>query len=66
MADPAANFKVNPGHPVEYRPARAGEVGRNFASCDLARQLLGYSPTVRLAEGIPALWQWFTDEVFPG
>ena len=55
-----------PGHPVEYRPARAGEVGRNFASYDLARQLLGYSPTVRLADGIPALWRWFTDEVFSG
>jgi UDP-glucose 4-epimerase len=55
-----------PGHPVEYRPARAGEVGRNFARCDLARQLLGYSPAVRLADGIPALWRWFADEVFPG
>jgi UDP-glucose 4-epimerase len=33
-----------PGHPVEYRQARPGEVGRNFASYDLAHRLLGYSP----------------------
>jgi UDP-glucose 4-epimerase len=55
-----------PDHPVEYRPARPGEVGRNFASYDLARRLLGYSPTVRIEDGIPRLWQWFTTEVFRG
>lgn len=53
-----------PDHPIEYRPARAGEVGRNFASYELARDLLGYSPTVTREAGIPALWQWFKDEVF--
>jgi nucleoside-diphosphate-sugar epimerase len=63
-------------HPVVYRPARAGEVGRaggrgragevgrNFASCDLARRLLGYSPTVRIEDGVPLVWQWFADEIF--
>ena len=35
-----------PDQPVEYRPKQAGEVGRNFASCDLANQMLGYAPTV--------------------
>jgi UDP-glucose 4-epimerase len=53
-----------PDHPIEYRPARPGEVGRNFASYDLAHELLGYSPTVRREDGIPLLWQWFKDEVF--
>ena len=53
-----------PAHPVEYRPARPGEVGRNFARYDLARELLGYHPTVPIAEGIPQLWEWFTAEVF--
>jgi UDP-glucose 4-epimerase len=53
-----------PDHPVEYRPARPGEVGRNFARCDLARELLGYRPTVRIADGIPQLWEWFCAEVF--
>jgi UDP-glucose 4-epimerase len=53
-----------PDHPIEYKPMRPGEVGRNFASYDLARELLGYSPTVRREDGIPRLWQWFSDEVF--
>jgi UDP-glucose 4-epimerase len=53
-----------PGHPIEYRPKRAGEVGRNFATYDLANQLLGYAPTVTREVGIPRTWQWFQEEVF--
>jgi phosphatidylserine/phosphatidylglycerophosphate/cardiolipin synthase-like enzyme len=40
------------------------EKSRNTATYDLARELLGYSPTVRREDGIPLLWQWFKDEVF--
>ncbi|HSZ39020.1 MAG TPA: SDR family NAD(P)-dependent oxidoreductase [Trebonia sp.] len=54
-----------PEHPIEYRPHRAGEVGRNFASYDLAHELLGYSPTVSREDGIPELWKWFQESVFP-
>jgi UDP-glucose 4-epimerase len=64
LADLCRQAAGRPGHPIEYRPARPGEVGRNFASYDLAHQLLGYSPTVRREDGIPLLWQWFKDEVF--
>jgi len=64
LADLCRRAAGRPGHPVEYRPARPGEVGRNFASYDLARRLLGYSPTVRIEDGIPQLWQWFNEEVF--
>jgi UDP-glucose 4-epimerase len=53
-----------PGHPIEYRPKRAGEVGRNFASYELAKELLGYEPTVSREAGIPRTWKWFQDEVF--
>ena len=35
-----------PDHPVEYRPRRPGEVDRNFASYDLAEQMLGYKPSI--------------------
>jgi nucleoside-diphosphate-sugar epimerase len=51
-------------HPVEYRPARAGEVGRNFASYDLARQLLGYEPSISREDGIRRTWRWFQESVF--
>ncbi len=53
-----------PGHAIEYRPKRAGEVGRNFASYDLAKELLGYQPAVSREAGIPRTWRWFQDEVF--
>jgi UDP-glucose 4-epimerase len=53
-----------PGHPVEYRPARAGEVGRNFASYELARQMLGYAPSIGREEGIGRTWRWFQESVF--
>jgi len=53
-----------PEHPVEYRPARPGEVGRNFASYDLARQQLGYAPSVTREDGMRSTWQWFTESVF--
>jgi len=53
-----------PGHPLEYRPKRAGEVGRNFASYGLANQMLGYAPAVTVEAGIPRTWQWFEENVF--
>lgn len=64
LADLCRQAAGRPAHPVEYRPARAGEVGRNFARYDLARRLLGYSPTVRIEDGVPLLWKWFATEVF--
>lgn len=66
LADLCRKAAGKPGHPIEYRPRRAGEVGRNFASYDLARELLGYAPTVKREDGIPRTWKWFTDEVFRG
>jgi UDP-glucose 4-epimerase len=66
LADLCRQAAGLPSHPITYRSARQGEVGRNFASYDLAHELLGYSPTVKREDGIPALWQWFKDEVFKG
>src|SRR6266568_2836955 len=53
-----------PDHPVEYRPGRPGEVGRNFASYDLAQKMLGYAPTIGRDDGIAATWQWYAETVF--
>jgi UDP-glucose 4-epimerase len=64
LADLCRRAAGKPGHPIEYRPRRAGEVGRNFASYDLAHELLGYAPSVRREDGIPRLWQWFQAEIF--
>ncbi|WP_300608815.1 NAD-dependent epimerase/dehydratase family protein [Trebonia sp.] len=64
LADLCRRAAGVPGHPIEYRPRRAGEVGRNFASYELANRLLGYAPTVTREVGIPRTWQWFAEEVF--
>ena len=64
LADLCRQAAGVPGHPIEYRPRRAGEVGRNFASYELAKQMLGYTPTVGREVGIPLTWKWFQEEVF--
>jgi UDP-glucose 4-epimerase len=64
LADLCRQAAGVPGHPIEYRPKRAGEVGRNFASYDLANQMLGYAPSVPREVGIPRTWQWFQEKVF--
>jgi UDP-glucose 4-epimerase len=64
LADLCRRAAGVPDHPIEYRPRRAGEVDRNFASYDLANQMLGYKPAVAREEGIPRTWGWFQQEVF--
>jgi UDP-glucose 4-epimerase len=53
-----------PDEAIEYQPARAGEVDRNFASYDRANQVLGYAPAVALDAGIRDTWDWFQEHVF--
>lgn len=53
----AAAGKAN--HPIDYRPARQGEVLRNFANYDKARAVLGFEPSYRLEEGMKECWEWF-------
>jgi len=56
-----AVFEVagRPDHPVHFKDARAGEVGRNFASFDRARQLLQFEPEHALRDGLERTWDWF-------
>jgi UDP-glucose 4-epimerase len=46
LADLCRNAAGQPDHPVEYQPRRVGEVDRNFATYDLAKQVLGYTPCI--------------------
>jgi UDP-glucose 4-epimerase len=67
LADLSRSAAGVPDHPVEYRPARTGEVGRNFAAYDLASRVLGYAPSIGRDEGIRRTWEWFQESVFrPG
>lgn len=53
-----------PGHPVEHRPARTGEVERNVGSYRLAQELLGFEPAVPLGEGLEDTWRWYQQSLF--
>jgi UDP-glucose 4-epimerase len=64
LADLCRGAAGAPDHPVEYRPRRAGEVDRNFASYDLAEKVLGYAPSIGREDGIRRTWQWFAESVF--
>lgn len=52
-----------PDHPIEYQPYRRGEVERNFATYDLAKAELGFTPTVELDEGLARTWDWYLKHV---
>lgn len=46
-------------HPIEFLPKRRGEVERNFANYDLAKELLGFEPKTNLDDAIKLTWKWF-------
>ena len=48
-----------PHHPIEFKPARQGEVARNFATYARAHAALGFEPIRRLDEGLAETWEWF-------
>jgi UDP-glucose 4-epimerase len=43
---------------IEYRPRRRGEIERNYSDISLARELLGFVPTVTLEDGLKRLCNW--------
>lgn len=44
LARAIADVAGAPGHPIEHAPTRTGEVTRNFATADLARAILNFTP----------------------
>jgi UDP-glucose 4-epimerase len=61
LAELLRKIAGRPDHPIEHRPARAGEVARNFASYALAAESLGFTPKHSLEQGLADTWQWFND-----
>jgi len=47
---------------IEYMPARLGDVLHSFADITLAREALGYDPTVGLEEGLQRTLDWMLAE----
>ena len=55
-----------PDHPIEFFPARRGEVDRNFANAEKAKQTLGFEPKESLTDGLKKTWSWFVEEISSG
>jgi UDP-glucose 4-epimerase len=64
LADACRRAAGLPDHPIEFLPPRPGEVDRNFATFDYAREVMGFEPKVSLAEGLANTWDWYKRFVF--
>ena len=47
--------------PIEYAPARAGELARSALDTTKARQVLGWAPQVSLRDGLERTYRFFAD-----
>jgi UDP-glucose 4-epimerase len=45
--------------PVDYRPARRGEVHSTWCGISKAAREFGYAAPTRLADGLRSTWEWF-------
>lgn len=44
---------------IDRQPVQPGDVPVTFADISKAKQMLGYNPTTKIAEGIPKFVEWF-------
>ncbi len=64
LADACRKAVGLPDHPIEFLPRRPGEVERNFATFDYAREAMGFEPSVSLDDGMAKTWDWYQRHVF--
>jgi UDP-glucuronate 4-epimerase len=48
-----------------HLPARPGELPNTYADMRTAREVLGFSPAVKLEDGVRRYWEWFKDRPEP-
>src|SRR5262249_38011687 len=51
-----------PEHPIRFEDKRPGELERNFATFDKAKQVIGFTPRVNLREGLQNTFRWFQSQ----
>ncbi len=44
---------------IDRQPMQPGDVPVTFADITKAREMLGYNPTTKIADGIPRFVEWF-------
>ncbi len=59
LAESLRKVAGKPDHPIEFRPARRGEVARNFASYDKVHAAFGFTPRWKIEDGLASTWEWF-------
>jgi UDP-glucose 4-epimerase len=47
--------------PIEHAPARPGELARSALGAEKAREWLGWSPMMPIADGLSRTFRWFAD-----
>lgn len=62
LADILRKLAGKSNHPIVFKPARRGEVIRNFATYDKARETFGFMPRCELEEGLARTWEWFESQ----
>jgi UDP-glucose 4-epimerase len=64
LADACRQAVGLPDHPIQYLPPRPGEVERNFATYDYAKQAMGFEPSINLVDGLARTYEWYQQHVF--
>ncbi len=44
---------------IDLQPMQPGDVPVTFADISKSKEMLGYNPTTKIAEGIPKFVEWF-------
>jgi len=48
---------------IDRQPVQPGDVPTTFADISKSRELLGYNPTTKIADGIPKFVEWFRSKI---
>lgn len=62
LAEKIIEVAGSDNHTIKYLDARVGEVERNFASFDFAKEVLDFQPSISLHESLVMTWQWFQEK----
>lgn len=62
LANILRNVAGKPHHPIEFKPARRGEVARNFANYSKAKATFGFEPEWSIEDGLASTWEWFIQQ----
>jgi UDP-glucose 4-epimerase len=58
LAEIIVSISGQKGYPINYLPIRKGEVEKNFATFDYAKQVLNFEPKTSLKDALSETWDW--------